>query len=167
MQNASTGRKTHTPAKPDKNETRPESTPAAYTIPSLFYKHSAGMSRAKEKEIVRFAPKYPPGFWETGALTGKAPFSLTISCLRVTMKRPICGHGGIGRLGGFRFHCESVQVRVLLPAPKQYNPNQFFLSGRWVRIICFLREVRGDQLPKRRCQAAGIQAKRLIKDKVQ
>ena len=31
--------------------------------------------------------------------------------------KKICGHGGIGRLGGFRFHCESVQVRVLLPAP--------------------------------------------------
>ena len=31
----------------------------------------------------------------------------------------ICGHGGIGRLGGFRFHCESVQVRVLLPAPNK------------------------------------------------
>ena len=35
----------------------------------------------------------------------------------------ISGHGGIGRLGGFRFHCVSVQVRVLLPAPKHANPN--------------------------------------------
>lgn len=34
-----------------------------------------------------------------------------------TGRNRICGHGGIGRLGGFRFHCESVQVRVLLPAP--------------------------------------------------
>ena len=42
--------------------------------------------------------------------------------LRAMDDRPynaICGHGGIGRLGGFRFHCESVQVRVLLPAPKR------------------------------------------------
>ena len=37
-------------------------------------------------------------------------------CKRKEANR-ICGHGGIGRLGGFRFHCESVQVRVLLPAP--------------------------------------------------
>ena len=35
-QNASNGRKTHTPAKPDKNETRPGSLPAAYTIPSFI-----------------------------------------------------------------------------------------------------------------------------------
>ena len=28
-----------------------------------------------------------------------------------------CGYGGIGRHDGFRFHCESMQVRVLLSAP--------------------------------------------------
>ena len=108
------------------------------------------MSRAKGKEIVRFATK---SLRKPFIDNAPAPW----------YNKSQCGHGGIGRLGGFRFHCESVQVRVLLPAPKQYNPNQFFLSGRWVRIICFLREVRGDPLPKRRCQAAGIQAKRLIK----
>ena len=43
----------------------------------------------------------------------------------------ICGHGGIGRLGGFRFHCESVQVRVLLPAPnKKERLCLSFLFGR-------------------------------------
>ena len=34
----------------------------------------------------------------------------------------ICGCGGIGRLGGFRFLCVSVQVRVLSPAPKRRAP---------------------------------------------
>ena len=42
-------------------------------------------------------------------------------CKRKEANR-ICGHGGIGRLGGFRFHCESVQVRVLLPAPRKGRP---------------------------------------------
>ena len=42
-------------------------------------------------------------------------------CKRKEANR-ICGHGGIGRLGGFRFHCESVQVRVLLPAPTKKEP---------------------------------------------
>ena len=37
----------------------------------------------------------------------------------------LCGRGGIGRLGGFRFLCVSVQVRVLSPAPKLYYPNPF------------------------------------------
>ena len=37
------------------------------------------------------------------------------------------GHGGIGRLGGFRFHCESVQVRVLLPAPDKKT-----VTERWL-----------------------------------
>ena len=49
-------------------------------------------------------------------------------CKRKEANR-ICGHGGIGRLGGFRFHCESVQVRVLLPAPTKKNlclPRQRF-----------------------------------------
>ena len=41
----------------------------------------------------------------------------------------ICGHGGIGRLGGFRFHCESVQVRVLLPAPKKERPKGLSFFG--------------------------------------
>ena len=54
--------------------------------------------------------------------TGKRP-------LRFPTEYPIRGHGGIGRLGGFRFHCESVQVRVLLPAPNQNNPNQIFPVG--------------------------------------
>lgn len=33
---------------------------------------------------------------------------------------------------------KSVQVRVLLPAPKKNNPNLISVGG-WVRIICFLR----------------------------
>ena len=45
--------------------------------------------------------------------TGKRP-------LRFPTEYPIRGHGGRGRLGGFRFHCESVQVRVLLPAPRSH-----------------------------------------------
>ena len=47
--------------------------------------------------------------------TGKRP-------RRHPAQYPIRGHGGIGRLGGFRFHCESVQVRVLLPAPTKKSP---------------------------------------------
>ena len=31
----------------------------------------------------------------------------------------ICGYGGIGRHAGFRFPWETVQVQVLLPAPRQ------------------------------------------------
>ena len=32
-------------------------------------------------------------------------------------RRQTCGYGGIGRHDGFRFHWETVQVQVLLPAP--------------------------------------------------
>ena len=34
-------------------------------------------------------------------------------------RRPICGYGGIGRHDGFRFHWATVQVQVLLPAPRR------------------------------------------------
>ena len=46
----------------------------------------------------------------------KCSTSGTSPCKNQRLKR-ICGRGGIGRLGGFRFLCESVQVRVLSPAP--------------------------------------------------
>ena len=48
----------------------------------------------------------------------KCSTSGTSPCKNQRLKR-ICGRGGIGRLGGFRFLCESVQVRVLSPAPKK------------------------------------------------
>ena len=35
----------------------PKNTGAAYTIPTLFYKHDAGMSRGIEKRFVQFAPR--------------------------------------------------------------------------------------------------------------
>ena len=63
------------------------------------------------------------------------PTSDPSPCKNQRYKR-ICGHGGIGRLGGFRFHCESVQVRVLLPAPKQRHPEGcllFLISIRRTR----------------------------------
>ena len=48
------------------------------------------------------------------------PTSDTSPCKNQRHKR-ICGRGGIGRLGGFRFLCESVQVRVLSPAPNKHD----------------------------------------------
>ena len=45
-----------------------------------------------------------------------------------------CGRGGIGRLGGFRFLCVSVQVRVLSPAPinkGRQKPPLIYWCSRW------------------------------------
>ena len=58
----------------------------------------------------------------------------------------LCGYGGIGRRVGLRIRWETVQVQVLLSAPKQYNPNQILLVGDGVRIICLFREIRGHAL---------------------
>ena len=47
-----------------------------------------------------------------------------------------CGRGGIGRLGGFRFLCESVQVRVQSPAPLEkgrLRPSFFCWYGNRTR----------------------------------
>ena len=92
----------------------------------------------------------------------KCPTSDTSPCKSQRHKR-ICGRGGIGRLGGFRFLCESVQVRVLSPAPNQYNPNLVFLSGRRVRIIWFLWKIRGNPFPKRCHQTTSIKTQRPAK----
>ena len=62
---------------------------------------------------------------------------LTSPTLHDKIQRSICGHGGIGRLGGFRFHCDSVQVRVLLPAPNQYDPNLVFPAGDGFGLFVF------------------------------
>ena len=43
-----------------------------------------------------------------------------------------------------RFHCVSVQVRVLLPAPNQYHPNQIFPMGDWFGFIFLNIEQKTD-----------------------
>ena len=48
-----------------------------------------------------------------------------------------CGHGGIGRLGGFRFHCFGVQVRVLLPAPYRVFITDFSYGHSFFVISSF------------------------------
>ena len=72
----------------------------------------------------------------------------------------IRGHGGIGRLGGFRFHCVSVQVRVLLPAPKIGDPRQrvadllFHFNLRQNRISDFWKIVeilKNEAVKKKDC----------------
>ena len=40
------------------------------------------------------------------------------------------------------FGRNTVPVRSRLAAPKQYNPNQIFPRGKWVRIICLFQEIR-------------------------
>ena len=53
-------------------------------------------------------------------------------------KSPHCGRGGIGRLIGFRFQRESVQVRVLSPAPYRV-----FITDLTVVSTRFFFSVRG------------------------
>ena len=77
---------------------------------------------------------------------------MTIPPLRVRMNR-LCGHGGIGRLGGFRFHCESVQVRVLLPAPRKERP-------RWGRSFLMYEGNRLEPIYMRRGRAPPAAARR-------
>ena len=55
---------------------------------------------------------------------------------------------------------DSVPVRVRSPAPNQYNPNQIFPRGKWVRIICLFQEIRTRVFPQRRTHTARIQTKR-------
>ena len=55
---------------------------------------------------------------------------------------------------------DSVPVRVRSPAPNQYNPNQIFPRGKWVRIICLFQEIRTKVFPQRRTHTARIQTKR-------
>ena len=61
-------------------------------------------------------------------------YELQITSQSFVILNCICGRGGIGRLGGFRFLCESVQVRVLSPAPNikegAIAPSLIFMSGK-------------------------------------
>ena len=54
-------------------------------------------------------------------------------------KLKICGCGGIGRLIGFRFQRESVQVRVLSSAPKYSNPNLLPI-GETFGFVVFIKD---------------------------
>ena len=124
-QNASNGRKTHTPAKPDKNETQWGAVSRLRTPYLAYFTSTLPKCQGRKRSILYDLPRIPP----VKPLVDKTTASWYNKSLR--------GHGGIGRLGGFRFHCESVQVRVLLPAPNQYNPNQIFPVGDGFGLFVF------------------------------
>ena len=124
-QNASNGRKTHTPAKPDKNETRRQSTGCA---------HDTELILQALCQIVKGEAERNCTIWHER----RTPVLLIDNTPLPWYNKSQRGHGGIGRLGGFRFHCESVQVRVLLPAPNKVD--NFDTTGiETINLILFVK----------------------------
>ena len=65
----------------------------------------------------------------------------TSPCKNQRYKR-ICGRGGIGRLGGFRFLCESVQVRVLSSAPyRVFITDLAVVDTRFFLIVPYIFDI--------------------------
>ena len=65
----------------------------------------------------------------------------------------VCGHGEIGIHDGFRFHCESVQVQILLPAPCKKphlsTGQKWFLNEAHLRCMKNEAELRSRNSMKR------------------
>ncbi len=83
----------------------------------------------------------------------------------------ICGYGEIGRRAGFRFQWViPVQVRVLLSARNQYNPNQIFLIGDGFGLFVFFEKFedthfRNGVVKRPESRPRGPRKPKLAKDK--